>query len=156
MKKSKGFTLVELMVVIVIIGILAALAIPRFMAATNKSKATEFKPVLKSIYTMQVSYKQEKDVWGTTASDIGFSAPPTVDDKPAGTSRFTYALQADVKGTGLLGSATPVNGDVLKDMDGKALATGTDLACADTMGILSVNTKGMASVTNLTINTSCK
>ena len=81
---KKGFTLVELMVVIVIIGILAALAIPRFLGATNKTKAAEFKPVLKQIYTLQEAYKQERDVYGLL-TEIAF-------EQPAVTSRrFDYS-----------------------------------------------------------------
>jgi type IV pilus assembly protein PilE len=57
-RKQKGFTLIELMIVVVIIAILAAMAIPRFMRASVKSKQTEAKLVLKQIYTMQMAYRQ--------------------------------------------------------------------------------------------------
>lgn len=67
LKKSKGFTLVELMIVVVIMGILAALAIPRFMYASARTKQSEAKGLLKQIYTMERSYYQEN---GTYTEDI--------------------------------------------------------------------------------------
>ena len=64
-RKQGGFTLIELMIVVVIIGILASLAIPRFMAASTKSKTGEAKQVLKQVYVMQQAYRQEYDeYWG--------------------------------------------------------------------------------------------
>jgi type IV pilus assembly protein PilA len=62
-RSQKGFTLIELMIVVVIIGILAALAIPRFMRATTKSKQSEAKQILKQIYVMERAYRQEKDTY---------------------------------------------------------------------------------------------
>ena len=60
---SKGFTLIELMIVVVIIGILAAMAIPRFMRTTTKTKQSEAKLILKQIYTMQRAYRQMYDTY---------------------------------------------------------------------------------------------
>lgn len=66
--REKGFTLIELMIVVVIIGILAALAIPRFMQATTKSKQSEAKQLLKQVYTMQRTYRQASNP-GTYGDD---------------------------------------------------------------------------------------
>ncbi|MCJ7458066.1 MAG: prepilin-type N-terminal cleavage/methylation domain-containing protein, partial [candidate division Zixibacteria bacterium] len=73
-RKEKGFTLIELMIVVVIIAILAALAIPKFMQATTKSKQTEAKQILKQIYAMQHAYRQEYNSYccnGVSASAGG-------------------------------------------------------------------------------------
>ena len=58
-RNKKGFTLIELMIVVVIIGILAAMAIPRFMRAATKTKQGEAKLILKQIYVNQRTYRQQ-------------------------------------------------------------------------------------------------
>lgn len=75
MKDSqKGFTLIELMVVIVIIGILSALAIPKMFGVSAKAKAAEAPSVIANWESLQSAYVQENAAAGAFAS-IGFVDP---------------------------------------------------------------------------------
>ncbi len=74
---KKGFTLIELMVVIVIVGILAAVAIPKFSMASHKAKASEFPTVLMAIFTAEGTYEQETGIYSATFSSIGLDDPST-------------------------------------------------------------------------------
>jgi len=95
---NKGFTLIELMIVVAIIGILAAIAIPNFLRFQAKSKQAEAKTNLGAIGTTAESYRAERDAYVVSAvSDLGWA--------PQGTPRYNYFY--DVLGTAMsLGGAT--------------------------------------------------
>ena len=63
LRNRKGFTLVELMIVVAIIGILAAIAIPNFLNFRLKAKTSEAKSNLGAIRSTQVAYFAEWNTW---------------------------------------------------------------------------------------------
>ncbi len=112
-KKSKGFTLIELMIVVAIIAILAAIAIPQYRKFQMKSKTSEAKTNIGAIRTAEEAYAAEHDKyvladwdpgqsavangnavnWGDGgASGYGFD---TIGFKPAGKVRYSYGVGAN-------------------------------------------------------------
>src|SRR6201991_826757 len=73
----KGFTLVELAVVIVIIGVLAAFGVPRFIKSVERSKASEAFEYLASVRTAQERYLAQNGTYALNLTDLDIksSAP---------------------------------------------------------------------------------
>ena len=132
-RRNEGFTLIELMIVVAIIGILAAIAIPNFLKFQCKSKQSEAKTNLAGLFTAEKSFFGEYNSYGSDLVSVnwipdgsplyiyGISAtfPAVVPGIPSWNSGYNNTMNASVYGNPARYSSSKT-----KDLAGAALAIG--------------------------------
>lgn len=110
-KKLSGFTLQELLVVLIIIGILTLLVLPNLLPLITKAKSTEAKLQLEHLYTLQKTYYYEHSKYGTDLEMVDFIQERTVDE--GGTANYLIELvQSDASSfTAKATAVTDFDGD---------------------------------------------
>ena len=91
-KNHKGFTLIELMIVVIIVGLLAALAIPRFLGVSGKAKKSEAKTILKQLYQMERVFYQEFEIYVAGANTAALEASSLDWEGPGADARYDYSV----------------------------------------------------------------
>lgn len=105
LKTQKGFSLVELMVVVAIIGILAAIAVPQMTKFQAKARQSEAKTQLSSYFTNQKAFFQEYSAYHSNFLAVGFS--------PEGQIRYNIGLGAAPGANIIADTTTGYNGGLV-------------------------------------------
>lgn len=116
--KSEGFTLVELMVVVAIIGILSAIAVPNFKKYQAKSKTSEAKLQLSAAYTAEQSFYSDYDTYHVCLKYMGFNPQNEILSR-----YYAVGFGSDVTACSACDAVATANGAVL---GANACESGTD------------------------------
>jgi type IV pilus assembly protein PilE len=106
-KKVSAYTLTEILVVLVIIGILVLLALPNLLPLITKAKSIEAKTMLGHVQALEQSYFYEHSKYSKDLNEIGFLQEKLVTDGQAGRANYRIEI-VTATNTGFTARATAV------------------------------------------------
>lgn len=108
--KNSGFTILELMVVLIIVGMLTAMALPSFLSQSNKARRSEAQTYMGSINRGQQAYYIEKQIFAPALEnlELGLSESQSYNYSVARADQLESVAKADPKGAALNGFAGKV------------------------------------------------
>jgi len=106
-KRVKAYTLTEILVVLVIIGILVLLALPNLLPLITKAKSTEAKLQLEHLQTLEKNYFYEHSKYSKDMGEIGFVQEKLSTDNKDGRANYRIEI-TNVTNTTFTGRATAV------------------------------------------------
>jgi len=102
-KKKKGFTLLELMVVVAIVAILATLAYPSWTNSIRKARRADAINSLQDLRTNQSQWRANHATYGTTLASVGYTGGASMEN------HYTIAIVGTPDATTFLATATPAS-----------------------------------------------
>ena len=91
---SRGFTLIELMVVVVIIAILAGIGYPMYLDQMKKSRRSDAKTTLSDVAARMEQFYQNNNGYTTDLTLLGYTANPFTTDQAGGSGYYTISVAA--------------------------------------------------------------
>lgn len=121
LRSARGFTLMELMIVVAIVGLLAAIAIPNFFGMQKRAKMSEAKANLGALWALQEAYYIENETYALPSAELdagtydGTVGWAELGFFPKGTTRYDYEVVSADASSFIARARGDIDGDPDKD-----------------------------------------